>query len=69
VELAMMFDHQSPDNLVDAIVLAQSVIFHKDTISQVIEEASVALLGNSGNKKSMQEASRVVGSWKKFLKG
>jgi hypothetical protein len=50
-------------------VLAQSVIFHKDTISQVIEEASVTLLGNSGNKKSIQEASRVVGSWKKFLKG
>ena len=69
VELAMMFDHQSPDNLVNAIVLAQSVIFHKDTISQVIEEASVTLLGNSGNKKSIQEASRVVGSWKKFLKG
>jgi hypothetical protein len=68
-ELVMMFDHQSPDSLVDAIVLAESVIFHKLTISAVIEKASVALLTGGWDAKYLQEAARTVGNWKKFLKG
>ena len=69
LEIVMMFDHQSPDSLVDAIVLAESVIFHKLTIAAVIENASSALLSGGNGDKSLQEASRVVGNWKKFLKG
>ena len=69
LEIVMMFDHQSPDSLVDAIVLAESVIFHKLTIAEVIEKASVALLSGGNGDKSLQEASKVVGNWKKFLKG
>ena len=68
-ELVMMFDHQSPDSLVDAIVLAESVIFHKLTIASVIEKASAALLSGGNSAKHLQEAARTVGSWKKFLKG
>ena len=64
----MMFDHQSPDSLVDAIVLAESVIFHIDTILEAIEAASAAILRSSEGDKSLQEASKVVGNWKKFLK-
>jgi hypothetical protein len=69
LEIVMMFDHQSPDSLVDAIVLAESVIFHKLTIAEVIENASSALLSGGKGDESLQEASRVVGNWKKFLKG
>jgi len=69
VELVMMFDHQSPDSLIDAIVLAESVIFHIDTIVSIIEKASAALLSGGSGDKSLQEAARTVGSWKKFLKG
>jgi hypothetical protein len=69
VELVMMFDHLSPDSLVDAIVLAESVIFHIDTILEVIEAASATILRSSEGDKSMQEASKVVGNWKKFIKG
>jgi len=68
-ELVMMFDHQSPDSLVDAIVLAESVIFHIDTIVSVIEKASAALLSGGNGAKHLQEAARTVGNWKKFLKG
>lgn len=68
LEIVMMFDHQSPDSLVDAIVLAESVIFHKLTIAAVIENASSALLSGGNGDKSLQEASKVVGNWKKFLK-
>ena len=68
-ELVMMFDHQSPDSLVDAIVLAESVIFHKLTIASVIEKASAALLSGGNGAKHLQEAARTVGNWKKFLKG
>ena len=68
-ELVMMFDHQSPDSLVDAIVLAESVIFHIDAILEAIEKASVALLSGGNGAKHLQEAARTVGSWKKFLKG
>ena len=69
VELVMMFDHQSPDSLVDAIVLAESVIFHINTIAAVIENASSALLSGGNGDESLQEASKVVGNRKKFLKG
>ena len=69
LEIVMMFDHQSPDSLVDAIVLAESVIFHKLTIAEVIENASSALLSGGKGDESLQEAARTVGSWKKFLKG
>jgi len=65
----MMFDHQSPDSLIDAIVLAESVIFHIDAILEAIEKASVALLSGGNGAKHLQEAARTVGSWKKFLKG
>ena len=68
LEIVMMFDHQSPDSLVDAIVLAESVIFHKLTIAAVIENASSALLSGGNGDESLQEASKVVGNWKKFLK-
>jgi len=68
-ELVMMFDHQSPDSLVDAIVLAESVIFHIDTIISIIEKASAALLSGGNGAKHLQEAARTVGNWKKFLKG
>ena len=68
-ELVMMFDHQSPDSLVDAIVLAESVIFHIDTIVSIIEKASAALLSGGNGAKHLQEAARTVGNWKKFLKG
>ena len=68
-ELFMMFDHLSPDSLVDAIVLAESVIFHKLTIASVIEKASAALLSGGNGAKHLQEAARTVGNWKKFLKG
>jgi hypothetical protein len=68
VELVMMFDHLSPDSLVDAIVLAESLIFHKDTIAEVIEAASATILRSGEGDKSLQEASKVVGNWKKFLK-
>lgn len=69
LEITMMFDHQSPDSLVDAIVLAESVIFHIDTILEAIEAASAAILRSSNGDESLQEASRMVGNWKKFLKG
>ena len=69
VELAMMFGHLTPDSDVRAIVVAESVIFHINTISEAIEAASAAILRSSNGDKSLQEASRVVGSWKKFLKG
>ena len=68
VELVMMFDHLSPDSLVDAIVLAESVIFHTNTILEVIEAASATILRSGEGDKSLQEASKVVGNWKKFLK-
>jgi len=68
-ELVMMFDHQSPDSLIDAIVLAESVIFHIDTIVSIIEKASAALLSGGNGAKHLQEAARTVGNWKKFLKG
>ena len=68
LEITMMFDHQSPDSLVDAIVLAESVIFHIDTITEAIEAASATILRSSNGDKSLQEASKVVGNWKKFLK-
>jgi len=68
VELVMMFDHLTPDSDVRAIVVAESVIFHIDTISEVIEAASAAILRSSNGDKSLQEASKVVGNWKKFLK-
>ena len=69
VEIVMMFDHQSPDSLVDAIVLAESVVFHKLTITEAIEAAAATILRGSEGDKSLQEASKVVGNWKKFLKG
>lgn len=68
VELVMMFDHLSPDSLVDVIVLAESVIFHTNTILEVIEAASATILRSGEGDKSLQEASKVVGNWKKFLK-
>jgi hypothetical protein len=68
VELVMMFDHLTPDSDVRAIVVAESVIFHIDTITEAIEAASAAILRSSNGDKSLQEASKVVGNWKKFLK-
>ena len=69
VELVMMFDHLTPDSDVHAIVLVESVIFHIDTILEVIEAAAATILRSSEGDKSLQEASKVVGNWKKFLKG
>ena len=69
VELVMMFDHLTPDSDVHAIVVAESVIFHIDTILEAIEAASATILRSGDGDKSLQEASKVVGNWKKFLKG
>ena len=69
VELSMTFDHLTPDSDVHAVVLVESVFFHKDTISEAIEAASAAILRSGNGNKSLQEASKVVGNWKKFLKG
>jgi len=69
VELVMMFDHLTPDSDVHAIVLTESVIFHIDTILEAIEAASATILRSGDGDKSLQEASKVVGNWKKFLKG
>jgi len=68
VELVMMFDHLTPDSDVHAIVVAESVIFHIDTILEAIEAASATILRSGDGDKSLQEASKVVGNWKKFLK-
>ena len=69
VELVMMFDHLTPDSDVHAVVVAESVIFHIDTITEAIEAASATILRSGDGDKSLQEASKVVGNWKKFLKG
>ena len=62
VELVMMFDHLTPDSDVHAIVVAESVIFHIDTITEAIEAASAAIL-RSGEWRQIVARS-VKSGWK-----